>query len=163
MENTAHFSGHAAKQDTASALESSASCCFEMTRSPRCLLTLTRLSSIPPSTALALCEPPGGRLRGRFHRFIIKVGGTLNDANNVVSVREELDPIVERPLVLVTQVSPLWRNVLRLCGGLPQGARGVLSGEDLSNKISGRSRGKVQGVEECVSGVAQSQSSLTIV
>lgn len=54
----------------------------------------------------------------------------LNDSHDVVSLGEEGDPVFESALLLVSEVGPVRRDVLRLGGCLAQCSGGILAGEN---------------------------------
>lgn len=73
-----------------------------------------------------------GRSEGR-----VEVGGAGDLADDVVALAEEGVPVVQRALLLVVQVVPFGLHVLGLGGGLGEGARGVVAGEDWAWRLAG--------------------------
>lgn len=73
-----------------------------------------------------------GRSEGR-----VEVCGAGDLADDVVALAEEGVPVVERALLLVVQVVPFGLHVLGLGGGLGEGARGVVAGEDWAWRLAG--------------------------
>lgn len=61
---------------------------------------------------------------------LAQVVGAVHDADDVVPLAEEGDPVVQHALLLFVQVLPLGVDVAGLGGRLCQGAGGVLAGED---------------------------------
>lgn len=60
---------------------------------------------------------------------LLKVRRPLHLSNNVIPLREESDPVVERVLLLLRQVPPLGADVLGLGGRFAEGTRSVLASE----------------------------------
>lgn len=65
----------------------------------------------------------------RSSSSLLHVRSPLNDTDNIVSLGEECDPVIQRSLLLVRQVVPLSLHVLRLGRGLSKGSGSVLSSE----------------------------------
>ena len=59
-----------------------------------------------------------------------EICGTLNDSHDVVSLREERDPVLEGALLLISEVRPVWGDVLGLGGCLAQCSGGILARKD---------------------------------
>ena len=59
-----------------------------------------------------------------------EICGPLNDSHDVVSLREERDPVLEGALLLISEVRPVWRDVLGLGGCLAECSGSVLAGKN---------------------------------
>ena len=66
-----------------------------------------RLSTVSRPTIDSLFSPAA--------ILLLEVGSTGHLPHDVITLREERHPVVERPLLLLAQVLPLRGHILRLC------------------------------------------------
>lgn len=66
---------------------------------------------------------------GRTFSLLCKIGSTLYYSHDIISLREEREPVVQHLLLAIRQIGPFRRDILGLRARLPQSTGGIVTGK----------------------------------